>query len=145
MKKCCRCKKEKKEVQFNFKNKTIGIRQKACKECTRIEVRRHYLENRGYYLEKTRKRNIHQRNTIKKYVFEYLSKHPCLDCGETDPVVLEFDHVEAKIQNVSNLLQKNYPITRIIEEIAKCSVRCANCHRRKTAKDFGWYKENMRP
>lgn len=145
MKKCCKCKKEKNEKEFNFKNKAFEIREKACKECTRAEVRQHYVKNRQYYLEKSIKRNRSQRKIIKEYVYQYLTAHPCIDCGEKDPVVLEFDHISNKSENVSSFIQKNYPVVKIKREIEKCEIRCANCHRRKTAKTFSWYKETMRP
>ncbi|NIA02021.1 MAG: hypothetical protein GWP15_01430 [Nitrospirae bacterium] len=147
MKKCSRCKKEKTLEDFNFKNKSKGIRQKACKLCTRLEVRNHYNKNRKYYLKKAGIRNRKQRKISQEYIFEYLTQHPCIDCGETDPVVLEFDHKpeEEKLESVSVFLGHNYPLSTIKKEIEKCEVRCANCHRRKTAKKFDWYKLNKRP
>ena len=63
----------------------------------------------------------------------------CADCGEKDPVVLEFDHVRDKEKDVSLLLAGGYSLERILKEIDKCVIRCANCHRRKTAKDQNWY------
>jgi uncharacterized protein YcfJ len=66
-------------------------------------------------------------------VDEYLLTHPCVDCGMTDLVVLEFDHVRGvKVAAVSALVTGGYPWTKIDAEIAKCDVRCANCHRRVT-------------
>jgi hypothetical protein len=142
MKKCSRCKKIKPEEEFNFKKKSLGIRQKACKVCTRQEVRNHYTRNREYYLKKSHKRNKELRKINRAYVYEYLSAHPCIDCGETDPVVLEFDHKSDKTESISTFMRYNYPLKTIKREIEKCDVRCANCHRRKTAKDFNWYKQN---
>jgi hypothetical protein len=69
--------------------------------------------------------------------------HPCIDCGESDPIVLEFDHREGekKLAAVSTLMtQMKASLKTIKAEIVKCDVRCANCHRRKTAKERGWYK-----
>lgn len=69
-----------------------------------------------------------------------LLAHPCVDCGETDPVVLEFDHRSDKSDNIGSMLRHGTSTETMEREIAKCDVRCANCHRRKTAKQFGWWK-----
>lgn len=75
----------------------------------------------------------------KQYVYNLLLESSCADCGEKDPVVLEFDHVRDKDMNISLLLAGGYSLERIQKEIEKCIIRCANCHRRKTAKDQNWY------
>lgn len=66
-------------------------------------------------------------------LWEYLGDHPCVDCGEEDPIVLEFDHVAGtKEFPVSEGVSRMYSIKKIKAEIDKCEVRCANCHRRVT-------------
>lgn len=71
-------------------------------------------------------------------LFEYLQHHPCSDCGESDPLVLEFDHVLGeKRYNLGDLPSRYSSWETIQAEIAKCEVRCANCHRRITAKRAG--------
>jgi len=60
--------------------------------------------------------------------------------GESDPVVLEFDHQRDKVYAISWLVYNKRKIEVLQAEIEKCLVRCANCHRRKTAKDFGFYR-----
>jgi hypothetical protein len=68
----------------------------------------------------------------------YLREHPCTDCGEPDIVVLEFDHLRDKTANVSQLV-RHASWARVLEEIAKCEVACANCHRRRTARRAGYH------
>jgi hypothetical protein len=138
---CSICKKDKIEEEFNFKDKKIGRLQKACKECTRKQVRNHYLNNKEYYLLKTRKRNAESRQRIREHIWKYLERHPCVDCGESDPVVLEFDHQRDKEIHVSHMGHNNSSIEKVEKEIAKCQVRCANCHRRKTSLQLGWYRK----
>ena len=64
-------------------------------------------------------------------VLDYLKTHPCVDCGEDDPIVLEFDHLRDKVANISAM--RGHPWWKMLLEIAKCEVVCANCHRRRTA------------
>ena len=142
MKRCGRCKKEKDLSQFSFKNKAKNIKHSFCKECTRFLIKNHYNKNRQYYLDKVHKRNTFLRQKINDYMREYLSKNSCVDCGESDIAVLEFDHkgIIPKFKAVSHLIRGRYSLEKIKEEVKKCEVRCANCHRRKTAMDFKWYK-----
>ncbi|MEI7810519.1 MAG: hypothetical protein WCI41_03115 [bacterium] len=141
--KCTKCKKEKTIDNFNFKLKSLDVRHKQCKECTRLFVKNHYNKNRVYYLGKTQKRNSVLRSEILNYIQQYLINNPCVDCGETDVAVLEFDHNRdkyVKVKAVSSLIRSRCSLDKIKEEIEKCEVRCANCHRRKTAKDFKWFR-----
>ena len=69
----------------------------------------------------------------------YLSENPCVDCSEADIVVLQFDHLYDKKFNVAQMVF-SHGLEKLQEEVTKCEVRCANCHTRKTARDFGWTK-----
>lgn len=84
--------------------------------------------------EKVR-RATERKHQLRTQVFEYLKTHPCIDCGETDPIVLEFDHIhDTKTSNIADMVGQGTGFAKILTEIAKCEVRCANCHRRRTAK-----------
>ncbi len=72
-------------------------------------------------------------------IVQFLKEHPCLDCGEDDVVVLEFDHIGDKLFDVSfGLRSRNWD--DVLAEIEKCEVVCANCHRRRTAKTRGFLR-----
>lgn len=119
MKKCTRCQQEKPDTEFY---RDSGRR---CKECHRKDVGR----KRRAYLDRNR-----------QVVAVHLSRHPCADCGESDPVVLEFDHVRGtKVASVARLMLGGKQ-ARLETEMAKCEVVCANCHRRRTANRAGWWK-----
>ena len=67
----------------------------------------------------------------------YFRDHPCVDCGETDPIVLEFDHLGDKSFCIgTGFRDRNWQ--SVLDEIAKCDVVCANCHRRRTARRGGF-------
>ena len=103
--------------------------------------KRWYEKNKGRHIAAVSARNERVRKGVEILLFEHLSSHPCVDCGERDPVVLEFDHVHGeKAYDVGLLLSRRYPWATVQAEISKCEVRCANCHRRKTARDYGSWK-----
>jgi hypothetical protein len=66
------------------------------------------------------------------FVFNYLKKHPCIECGESDVLMLEFDHRHSKKFDISNGVLKKVPMHILKAEIKKCDVRCSNHHSRKT-------------
>lgn len=69
--------------------------------------------------------------------------HPCVDCGEKNPIVLEFDHKKDKVDCVGEIARRNGSLKAVKDEIAKCEVRCANCHRIKTAQSNGSWIFNV--
>ena len=137
---CGICKKEKKEDQFNWKKKGIK-RATTCRECHNEYLKKHYEKNREKYIKKSRinNKNMVIRNRLK--MIEFLKDKECSNCGEKDPVVLEFHHPnDDKKHPVATLLTNGYSWSAIKREIDKCIILCANCHRRETAKEFEWYK-----
>lgn len=111
-----------------------------CKECQRAYHAQYYQENVRQYSEHRRRNSARYRKRNRENLLIYLFTHPCVDCGESDPRVLEFDHLGEKTEDVASLASSAVSWRRVEEEIAKCVVRCANCHRRKTVVDLGWYK-----
>jgi hypothetical protein len=84
-----------------------------------------------------------RQQALRAHVLEYVREHPCVDCAERDPVVLEFDHVGTKTAGISALISVTAPITAINAEIDQCEVVCANCHRRRTAARAGWRRGRL--
>jgi hypothetical protein len=140
MKICPACQKTKVEEEFNWKYKAKGKRCATCRDCMRLYIRNHYNDNVDYYVKKALRRKKSYMMETYKRLLNYFQAHPCVDCGETDPVVLEFDHInrKEKLMEVSKLVSLQRPWRIVFAEINKCQVRCANCHRRKTAKEQNW-------
>jgi len=114
--------------------------QNHCIECRAEYNRKHYLKNKDKYKDRATKRRKRMSDLVNEYKYDFLLTHPCADCGERDVVVLEFHHVnkEDKLFCVSKTEGRN--MDAIKAEIDKCIVLCANCHKRRTFKEFGYYK-----
>ena len=130
-KKCTKCNEVKTLDMFTLVNKTKypGKKRSACKECCNRARRQWRVENIDWCKEvelKTRERN-------QNFVFEYTRTHPCIECGEDDPIVLEFDHRDSTTKrfSVSDGCSQKLSLALIKAEMCKCDVLCANCHRRK--------------
>ena len=94
--------------------------------------------------EKLYKAQKRYRIRIRENLINFLSKNKCIDCGEKDSRVLEFDHVEpsSKFKYISKMRSGHYSWKSILSEINKCEIRCANCHRRKNYSQFGFLDKN---
>ena len=102
-------------------------------------AKRHYEANRPAYLARAAAHNAKTNIAVKDWLFTYLKQNPCVDCGESDIIVLEFDHKDGvdKKFNIGDAARKSTSLKAVVSEVAKCDVRCANCHRRKTYKQSG--------
>jgi len=137
---CTKCGRVKEIEEFPWKSKLLNRRHAVCKPCTSNRSRNWYENNKASHKENVKAYKQDSRVTARQFVWDYLSSHPCIECGETDPIVLEFDHIMGKDQNVSTLVADGVSIKRLQKEISLCQVLCANCHRRKTAKERGWFR-----
>jgi len=134
------------EKDFRWRYKDRGIRQARCRYCQAESNKTHYQNNKQAYLDRAKSRNDRIIEENQRRLYAYLSTHPCVDCGETDVRVLEFDHVRGKkLRNISLLLGQGYSWETIQAEIDKCEVRCANCHRIKTNQRSGFWRNLFGP
>jgi hypothetical protein len=87
------------------------------------------------YYEKNKQEVIVRNNKRKKTqaakFAEFKATLSCTKCGESHPATLDFHHVAYHPSNkkVHKLVGDGHWWKRIEEEIAKCIVLCANCHR----------------
>jgi hypothetical protein len=121
---------------FAWRRKAEGQRDTFCRPCRSAYGKEHYAANRTVYIEQARLQKERLLLERTRYLIDYFATHPCLDCGESDPVVLEFDHLRDKQFSIGQeLTRRNW--ASILVEIDKCEVVCANCHRRRTARRRG--------
>ncbi len=99
------------------------IKQKEAKH-------RFYLRYKEKQLARNKEKVLEAKALVTK-----LKDFPCMDCGQKFmECAMDFDHRpdEKKIRAVSVMVLRGFPLERIIAEIAKCDLVCANCHRIRT-------------
>lgn len=128
-KRCTKCKKKKLLSQFNKK----GDKHSSwCRMCNSKNLKNHYAKNPDYY--KNKKQRLKKK--IRQAVADFKSRSQC-ECGEDNPACLVFHHKDPstkKFQIGSNMTSCT-SLKRLMEEINKCEVLCANCHLKLHAKD----------
>jgi hypothetical protein len=137
---CSKCGIEKDIEQFPLRNRFSQRRHSYCMACRSQMGKDWYERNKDYQKANARKHSTEYRDTIREYLHNYLLSHRCVSCGEADPVVLEFHHTHSKKMAISELVTRITSIERLEEELRKTQVLCANCHRRLTAKERGWFR-----
>jgi hypothetical protein len=90
--------------------------------------RKWYAKNKESEKAHVKKRKL----KIKKWFYEYKNRLSCSNCGEASPATLEFHHKSRnkKENEIGLMVNDGFSILKITEEIKKCEVLCANCHRK---------------
>jgi len=117
-----------------------GQKYKLCPICRPKNQREYHARNqkkRSKQISEARRKRHH---LIRYYITKYLLEHPCVDCDEANPILLEFDHVrgEKKFSIGNELTIRS--LDAIKKEIDKCEVRCVRCHRLRTAASNNHHK-----
>lgn len=129
MKICGKCKEEKALTEYASKNRLKGTYSSECKECHKIMRNQYYKNNTEQ--EKHRVKEVKRRNI--KWYKNLKSSLSCKECGESHPATLHFHHLDLanKSFSISQAVGRNLSRNKILSEIAKCDILCANCHAKK--------------
>jgi hypothetical protein len=125
---CVHCKNIQPLRAFNTSKKSSTGRKSICKPCE-IKYQKSWHVNLGV--------------DHKRYIYNHLESNPCIDCGESNPMKLEFDHFRDKAFNISQAIIKRKTLDQLKNEIKKCVVRCSSCHTAKTHKEQDTWKYQM--
>lgn len=136
-KKCCNCKEIKSVKLFNKRGTGYNS---WCKKCCNKYHKKYYSNTRAIHYEITTRRRI----VLRQKLLEYLKEHPCVDCGESNPITLEFHHLKNKKYNIANIIKYVSSWDTVLKEIAKCDIVCSNCHKKRTAKQQNWYSKSRK-
>ena len=146
MKKFCKkCNKYKSKTCFPKNSGRGDGRGGYCKLCQRKLGMENYLKNKERYKKVARKRDI----ALKLFITKLKDK-PCTDCKKKyPPYVMDFDHInkDNKIANVSYLKRHRVAFDKILKEVDKCELVCANCHRIRSYKrqsKYTHYGKNLK-
>jgi hypothetical protein len=136
---CGRCSQSKPIAEFAWHRKAKGQRDNYCRPCRAAYKQEHYAAHRQRYVANAsrRKRALIAERTA--FLIEFFRERPCVDCDETDPLVLEFDHIGQKNFSISVGI-RGHKWQSVLDEIERCEVVCANCHRRRTAIRAGFVR-----
>jgi 5-methylcytosine-specific restriction endonuclease McrA len=146
IKKCTKCRTEKPLSEYFVRDKKTGRLHAQCKACYQAHRQTyysaHYQKYRDSYLERAQRRREKLRLEFRTKMLKYLSGKSCSVCGESDIRVLELDHIDPsqKRFTISQAVRLGYKWSEVLAEIQKCQILCANCHKKRTAEQYGWYK-----
>ena len=129
MKTCAKCKIEKKENEFFFRNKLKKILHGYCKDCKRDIDRKDYAKDKNNRRTKIRKNSLDQVLRAKLFIQRVKKLSECKKCSESRWYVLDFHHLRDKKMTIAELSHRGPSIKTLKEEIRKCIVLCSNCHR----------------
>lgn len=142
MKRCSKCHQLKQLHNFGKRKTSRDGKQGKCKTYVKEYAKIWYETNKDNRRAQIKTSNKLAKIRNQEFIIDYLSKHPCIDCGNTDIRVLEFDHLypQDKKYNISNLILESCSLMTLKKEIQKCVIRCSNCHKIRTQQQFNHWK-----
>jgi 5-methylcytosine-specific restriction endonuclease McrA len=149
MKICSKCGVAKDETEFFVKDNKLNRLHAQCKLCYKVHRKNyytaHYTKYKHEYLLRAKLRREKLRSEFRTNMLKYMSDKACVVCGEADIRVLELDHINPKDKSfsVSQAVKLGHNWSEVLTELEKCQVLCANCHKRRTAQQFNWYKSSL--
>lgn len=128
MKVCSKCGIEKEASEFYSSKRCSDGLQSRCKHCNKSDHAKHYQKDKAKY----KNRSSTRRKRITAEYTEWKSKQVCCRCGETDEACLDAHHIDPsqKEFQLAKLGQEEFGTNRWFNELAKCIIVCANCHRK---------------
>lgn len=129
---CSRCKVVK--PLGAFKPKAQGW-QAYCVACQAAYRSEHYRAHKEKYIEKAKRAAAARRESVREAIQKAKEGKSCVDCEQAyPPWVLQFDHLHGsdKEAAVANMAGHGLSVARVLREIAKCEIVCANCHADRT-------------
>lgn len=128
--KCRTCKLELDPSKFSVRNDTKSLTT-ACQSCEKKRKRKYYDLNKSICIERANVKKKETRHLMKDLI-KRTKDVPCQDCGVKYPsYVMDFDHIHDKIKMINDFV-RNAACNQLVEELKKCEVVCANCHRQRT-------------
>lgn len=119
---CKRCGVEKPLDDFPQK---AGYRQKTCKECYN-KAQKEYREKNEFYKTDYQKSRTHANKMKAVEMFG----NRCRDCNQSFPAyVYDFHHIFPHEKEISPNKLMSRTWDRVLVELNKCVMLCANCHR----------------
>lgn len=142
MKTCTSCKEEKSYAEFHANKAKSDGHQSQCKACRRVGNAAYYQSSKSRQAEKRKANKCRLLERNRQIVLMAL-KSGCVDCGTMDIRVLEFDHVADDKSFTIGRMMEDVGEMRLLREIAKCEVVCANCHKIRTCERLGSWRSKL--
>lgn len=130
MKKCSLCLRGKAESEFNVnRSKSDGL-QPLCRACQKKLSRTYYQENKDRLrtqISESKKKRIKEST---ERIHQIKLERGCFFCIESEPVTLDFHHLDRRDKEFTIGRSREVLWERLVIEIQKCLLVCANCHRK---------------
>jgi hypothetical protein len=133
-KRCPKCDADVPLSQFN--RRANGRWSPYCKPCMSAYCKAHYAKNaQSHNARRIEADRTYQARNL-AYVQAELRARSCIDCGESNPAVLEFESADSQRSQVAHLIGRGAGLSALKREMMRCVVRCLRCSRCRSARQF---------